>query len=343
MNSASDLFKEVLKRAGVLFLLIGILLVLVAAGGGLPIPNAQPFGMSWSLIIGSLGGLFIIAGGVMTIVDWRDSGKAGERTPSKMTVPGGTLDHDSFQQLNRSGLAHAFRIPVDNRARLDRVCHLIKEEVEKGSGHLRLTASSGHSYLNPNGPVWESAGIGKLIESGKIRHLEVILESPFTSFAETRAIANNVTHHQWEEKQIIAHLVELLKYPNVELRVTPEAITCSLFFTSKAVYYDPYLWSQPNALGRTENNFWVFEFDKVTDPTNVNMDCYGLLEGHFEFLRKGSLALEKLLYKPDQNGKVPRKELFVRLFGKSPEMALNNYNQLTAEFHERIKKRLKDK
>lgn len=343
MNNTSDLVKELLKRAGVLFLLIGLIFIVLAANGQLPIPNTHAFEKSWILVIAGLGGFFVLAGVIMTIVDWRESTKSVDTISKSKSSQGKLLDRDSIQQLDYSGLTRAFRIPGDNGIRLERVCHLIKEEVAKGNGTIRLTASSGYSYLNPNGPVWKSAGIGELIDRGKIQHLEVILESPFTAFAETRATANNVAHHQWEEKQVITHLVELLKYPNVDLRVTSESITCSLFFTSKAVYYDPYLWSLPATLGRTENNFWVFEFDKVTDPTHADMDCYGLLEGHFEFLQKNSISLERLLHKPEQGAKIPRKEQFFRMYDKNPELALNNYNMLTKDFHERIKKRLKDK
>lgn len=339
-----ELFNELIKRAALLYLILGLILLVLAANVIYPIFGMKPFEGIWIIVLSVGGGILAITGFVMTLIEWRASIASADVAKLPKTLsPSGKLDGSSTQQLERSGLAHAFRIPVDNGVRLQRVCHLIEDEVNKGNGHLRLTASSGHSYLNPNGPVWKSAEIGTLIESGWIKHFEIVLESPFTLFAETRAAANNVMHHQWEEKQIIGHLVELLKYPNVDLRVTAESITCSLFFTSKAVYYDPYLWSLPDTLGRTENNFWVMEFDKVTDPKFVNMDCYGLLERHFEFLQKNSIALEKLLHRPQQGAKVPRKEQYCRLYNKNPDIALNNYNTLTVEFHERIKKRIKEK
>jgi hypothetical protein len=339
----NDLYKELLKRVSVLFLVLGLFLVVLAANQGLPIAGAKSFSPSWVTGFAIVGGVLAVAGAVMAIIDWRRTVPGPvDVHASKASATGGVLDRTSLQQLQQSGLSHAFRIPTDNAVRLDRVVQLIHEEVEKGEGHLRLTASSGHSYLNPNGAVWKAAGIGDLIASGRIREFDVVLESPFTSFAETRALANNVSHHQWEEKQIIDHLVELIKYPNVNLRVTLVSITCSLFMTSRAVYYDPYLWSLPTAMGRTENNFWVFEFDRVTDPKLAQLDCYGLLERHFEFLQKNSIAMEKLLHLPESNGKVPRKDQFIKLFDKNRSAALNHYEALTADFHARINKRLKE-
>jgi hypothetical protein len=340
----NELLKELLKRVSALFIILGIILVLLAANGGIPLPGAKSFTATWVTILVVCGGILALAGIVMAVIDWRASiGKPADLKSTNTSSLNGKLDRNSIQQLENSNLTRAFRIPVDNSLRLERVSYLIEQEVNKGNGHLRLTASSGHSYLNPNGPVWKSAGIGSLIESNKIHHLEVVLESPFTSFSETRAIANHVTHNQWEEKQIVDHLVELLKYPNVDLRVTAESITCSLFFTSMAVFFDPYLWSLPDSLARTENNFWVLEFDKVTDPKFVNMDCYALLGRHFEFLQKNSIPLENLLYQPEQGGKVPHKEQYYKLFNKDPEAALNNYKILTADFHNRLHNRMKDK
>lgn len=340
----NDLLKELIKRASILFLVLGVLLLLLAANGGFPIQGAKSFPEVWNILLGTVGGLLFVAGAAMAIIEWRATvAKPGEIKLAATSPAKSSLDQVSVQQLEYSGLTRAFRIPKDNTARLQRVCYLIEEEVDKGNGHLRLTASSGQSYLSPNGAVWKTAGIGSLIDSGKIKHLEVVLESPFSLFAETRALANNVSHNQWEEKQDVSHLMELLKYPNVDLRVTMESITCSLFFTSRAVYYDPYLWSLPDALGRTENNFWVFEFDKVTDPAHVKMECYGLLERHFEFLQMHSIALEKLLHRPEPGAKVPRKEQYLKLFAKSRETALNNYNALTTDFHQRMSKRLKEK
>jgi hypothetical protein len=76
------------------------------------------------------------------------------------------------------------------------------------------------------------------------------------------------------------------------MRVTEHPVNCSLFFTSDAVFYDPYLWGLPNPSGRTENNFWVFEFRR---SEHKKYDCYPLLEKHFEFLELESLPLKDFM------------------------------------------------
>jgi hypothetical protein len=205
----------------------------------------------------------------------------------------------------------------------------------KGNKKLCLTASSGHSYLSPNGAVWQ-ARLGQLITDG-IVEMTVVLESPFSDFAVTRAVANRVKHHQWEEKQIPEDLVELLQYPNISIRVTEEVTTCSLFLTSQAVYYDPYLWALPDAPGRTENNFWVFEFDRVEEP---EYDCYMLLERHFDFLFHHSVPLEQVLHTPKRGSPLPLGKDFCKLFKRSPEVALNRYEVLTEKFRQDMKARL---
>jgi hypothetical protein len=340
MDKLYEFLKELIKRAGALFLLLGVALFILWVVGRWPIAGAQAFDSNKMVILAIVAGIFIVAGGVLVFLDWRASNTLADRKPYIVSTQCDTLDQASIQQLSRSGLARAFRIKVDNSIRLERVCFLIDEETRKGNGHLRLTASSGHSYLHPMGAVWEKAKLGTLIADGKV-HLTVVLESPFASFSETRALANNVLFHQWEDKQIIGHLVNLLQYPNVDLRVTAESITCSLFLTSKAVYYDPYLWAKPTPLERTENNFWVLEFDKVTDPHCLSLDCYGLLENHFEFLYKNSISLEQILHKPEIGNKVPTRERFYRLYIKDQKLALNNYTALTEEFHKHVSKRLK--
>jgi hypothetical protein len=235
--------------------------------------------------------------------------------------------------LIKGGLTRAFRIPTDNPSRLKRVCELIDQEVE-GKKKLRLMASSGHSYLSPAGPVWK-AGLGQLIAGGVV-DMTVVLESPFSPFAVTRALANRVRHHQWEEKQVPDDLIELLQYPNISIWVTEQVTTCSLFFTSQAVYYDPYLWALPDAPGRTENNFWVFEFDRAGEP---EYDCYTLLEKHFSFLLSHSIPLEQVLHTPEQGSPIPKGKDFYNLFKNTPEVALNRYEKLTEEFRRTMTKR----
>ena len=174
------------------------------------------------------------------------------------------------EQLTRCGLVNAFRIPRDNFPRLDRVRELISQEVGTGRPSLRLAASSGFSYLSPNGLVWADAGLGQLITSGAIE-IVAVLESPFSDFALTRALANGVDHHHWQEKQPPENLVDLLQYPNVTIRVTDRSVNCSLFLTSQAVYYDPYLWALPFPGARAENNFWVLEFTRGRRETVIAM------------------------------------------------------------------------
>jgi len=340
VNNLGDLLKEIFKRTGVYFVILGILLLLVAANGSIPfVPNARPFETYWVIILGVLGGFFILIGVIISIRDRQTS----TSVPEKITGPSvNALDQSSIQKLRESGLTRSFRIPVDNGIRLERVCYLIDEEVQKGTGHLRLTASSGHSYLHPSGPVWQQAGLSQLIGDGKVK-FDVVLESPFSSFAETRALANKVHHNHWDERQLLSHLVELLKYTNFNCRVTSEAITCSLFLTSRAVYFDPYLWAlpSPSSLERTENKFWVFEFDKVIDPRCVNLDCYKLLEKHFDFIYQNGIPLEQFLYKPEAGRKPISRERFLTLFQEDPDQALIHYKRSCAEFNDLISPRLK--
>jgi len=237
--------------------------------------------------------------------------------------------------LAMSGLTHAFRIPTDNSPRLDRVCELTDQEA-KGHGQLRLVASSGYSYLNPLGLVWK-ARLGELITRGVVE-MSVVLESPFSHFAVTRAVANKVDRHHWQEKQRPENLIELLQYPNISVRVTDASVNCSLFFTSQAVYYDPYLWALPHPASRTENNFWVFEFDKVSDP---RYDCYTLLEKHFEFLHRYSVPLEEVLHTPEEGSTLPRGKEFYDLYRENSDVALNRYEALTKEFQQKVRTLLK--
>jgi hypothetical protein len=195
--------------------------------------------------------------------------------------------------LDRCGLRHAFRIKEQNPERLRRVTELVKEESRRRLPHFRLAASSGHSYLHSStGPVWCS-GLGDAIVKKGAR-LDVVLESPFSDFAECRALANGVPRHHWHTKVDVDALQDLLKErpDQVSIQVTDIPVSCSLFFTSKSVFYDPYLWARPSPAYPTENNFWVFEFTKASEP---DFDCYDLLEKHFIFLRENSIPLNEFL------------------------------------------------
>ena len=238
--------------------------------------------------------------------------------------------------LDGHGLIHAFKIPVDDPYRQLRVYDLIDQEA-KGDKHLRLTASSGYSYLNPNGMVWK-VKLGRLI-TGNLLKMTVVLESPFSNFAITRALANNVTFHQWQEKQRPEHFIRLLLYPNVTIRVTDKSVNCSLFFAGGSVYYDPYLWGQVEPFGITENNFWVFEFKEIEQE---NISSYTLLERHFDFLLRHSIPLEELLHAPeDDSAEIPRGPDFYELFQTAPDVALNRYNNLTQQFGQKVRSLVK--
>ncbi|HEY1754330.1 MAG TPA: hypothetical protein VGG72_02965 [Bryobacteraceae bacterium] len=194
--------------------------------------------------------------------------------------------------LSRSGLTNAFRIKEQNRERLHRVKDLIREEAKVKQPHFRLVASSGFSYLNRSmGPVWVEAGLGDIVYGRKAR-FDVVLESPFSDFAECRALANVDTRHHWDHKVNVRELEELQdQRPNLSIRVTEIPVNCSLFITSKSIFYDPYLWARPSGVHPTENNFWVFEFRRGEE----SYDCYELLTRHFSFVWENSVTLREFL------------------------------------------------
>lgn len=259
--------------------------------------------------------------------------------PPAISEPSGLQSNQDgiTQQLTGSGLANAFRIPRDNASRLERVRELINQEDGTGR-HLRLAASSGFSYLNPNGPVWADAGLGQLITKG-VMDIVAVLESPFSDFAVTHALANGVDHHHWQEKQTPENLVNLLQYPNVTIRVTDRSVNCSLFLTSQAVYYDPYLWALPFPGARAENNFWVLEF---TRGNGGDRDCYALLEKHFQFLLSYSVPLEEVLHAPASGSQCPHGKEFLDFFMTHRQVALNHYQAGTREFTKKVQRLRKD-
>jgi hypothetical protein len=208
-----------------------------------------------------------------------------------INIPLLPLDRFLPESFRLSNLTHAFRIPVEDHRREERVKELVANECSKsGQRKFRLLASSGYNYLHPNGKVWQM-GLDEAITELKAE-FQMVLASPFSQFAITRAIANRVEHNQWEDKAILSRLEELDGYDNVIIRVTEHSVNCSLFFTSDAVFYDPYLWALPKPHGRTENNFWVFEFRKAE---RKDYDCYSLLEKHFNFLATESTPLKDFL------------------------------------------------
>jgi hypothetical protein len=194
-------------------------------------------------------------------------------------------DRDLPEWLRGKGLVRLFRIPDENEERLNRVKELLNEGKDRG---LRLLASSGFSYLHPEGIVWKE-GLKEVISGGL--PFSVVLASPFSSFAETRALANWVTHNQWQEKGLDAAL-KAFRHTNVTIRVTEHPVECSLFLAGDSVHYDPYVWGRTEANDRTENRFWVLEFRKTGARFR---DPYILLEKHFEFLWKQSTPLREFV------------------------------------------------
>jgi hypothetical protein len=315
------------------------------------ISSTSPIAINLLILLIIVGiALFLILIGLFIIGFWQ--GRPISIWPPRIEAKPATLDVDEIKTNNenisvfqankdplnalaKNGCTNVFRIPSDNSRRLEQVCELIDLEVKHGHRKLRLTASSGYSYLDPHGPVWK-AKLGKLVTRGDVS-IFVILESPFSQFAMTRALANKVAYHHWEDRQGPNHMIELLQYPNVTLRVTNETVNCSLFFSSQAVYYDPYLWALPHSGGRTENNFFVFEFQKVANPSQ---GCYGLLEKHFEFIAHNSIPLEELLHEPSAGSVLPRGLDFFNFFKRDALSALNLYNRKNDEFHRYAQERL---
>jgi hypothetical protein len=232
-------------------------------------------------------------------------------------------------QLSACGLKNAFRIKSNDSQRMERIGQLIVEEkVAKGGyqqAEFKLMASSGYNYISDKGIVW-GRGLGTAIEDGA--KLTIILESPFSSFAKTRALANGVEITQWEDRNITPEsLTQLIRdFPGkVSIKITELSVNCSLFFTSKSVFYDPYLWALPFKKGKTENNFWVFEFlkdnnghckyqnqCKISMSNNDYLNPYGVLQKHFEFIEKTSVSLKDFM-DTKKNGEY---ELRVKQFKK---------------------------
>jgi hypothetical protein len=195
--------------------------------------------------------------------------------------------------LKQCGLKNAFRIPIDDEKRGKRVKELVSNERKKtGQKHFFLLASSGFNFLHKSGKVYRG-GLGDAIYDDKAM-LSVVLESPFSPFAYARALACHEIHHHWDEKVDIYQLEKLDELENVNIQVTEHPVNCSLFFTSEAVFYDPYLWSKPKKSEAVENHFWVFDFERINDGLS-DYECYHLLKLHFDFLFKESIPLKDFL------------------------------------------------
>jgi len=315
MSKLLDQILSLVKEKPWLFLLVfGVLLSAIAALGVVPIEKA-PYRIDAYGRIALFGiGLLAIFYALVKL--------------SKDPEPNG--NHDLLNELLKCGVQNAFRVPTE--ARQKEVKRLINEEVEN-SGKFRLLAMSGYSYLNPNGAVWKHAGLSKIITEEKAT-FDVVLQSPFSFFAFNRAIANRVEHSHWDEKQKPENLAELLKYsPSLNIMVTEYALNCSLFFTSKSVLYDFYLWSAPNSSDRTENNFMALEFKRASGS---RYDSYRLLEKHYDFFLTKSIPLEEFLHTPESGQKHIYGREFYYLYKANPELALNRYLLMKDAFDRKL-------
>ena len=201
---------------------------------------------------------------------------------------------------------------MDDHDREDRVEQLVREERQRSNKKFRLVASSGFNYSNGlAGQVWRR-GLGHAIVSERAE-FSVVLESPFSTFSETRALANDKVWDHWEYKVNTTELLELVKRYRVSIQVTELAVNCSLFFTSSSVFYDPYLWARPTPAQATENNFWVLEFCNSGNP---RYDCYSLLEKHFNFLWNNSEPVEDFLHSHPKTFEDRRLEFHEMLLSK---------------------------
>lgn len=263
--------------------------------------------------------------------------------------------------LIRSAVLNTFKITSDDDKRDKRQAEIIRTEGNQKNPKFRLAASSGKSYLKSGEIVWKKLGLGELItQDDNPAAFDVVLESPFSDFALTRAAANRLDKHHWKDKIDPESLIERLQFPNINIRVTDVPVNCSLFFTSQSVLYDPYLWALPDKNGRTENNFWVFEFGKVShrDPEFVKQfDCYCVLEKHFEFLWHYSVPLPAIFHRPEGNSPFPIGEAFIDFlendptanqafydfYKSNPKLALNRYDEFTEQFPKELQTRFAKK
>jgi hypothetical protein len=319
----------ILNRDPLVFLFLASIFLLLSSVGKLSYSGSEIVALDTAgrMATGAIGGILLV---VALILFWNEMPWSPHGSASA-TSSHSDLDKEFLRRLPLSGLNEAFRIKVENSLRLERVKELIAEEA-KGPCSLKLLASSGHHYINKMGNVWNDAHLGELLEAGRM-NLIVVLESPFADFAQTRAAANNTLNDHWVERQPPEGLIELLRHPNIQIRVTSIPVNCSLFITSKNVLYDPYLWGRPHPGEATENNFWVFEFCPADDK---HRDCYNLLNRHFDFCFEHSKRLEDFLYIP-QAGESQRYGLdFYVAFQAAPDKYLAGFHQRTRLFAKEV-------
>ena len=139
---------------------------------------------------------------------------------------------------------------------------------------VNLLAHSGASYL------FERATPGRIMHENDFFPgipVRILLQDPDSPTAEIRSRAQGRTTQQVFEKFPFRRLVEIYnKHPNVEIRFT-DSVYCSLFFTDKGMFYDPYHLGMWRA-GWPENQFVVgYVKPRITH-------YHEMLSNHFEFL-----------------------------------------------------------
>ncbi len=211
---------------------------------------------------------------------------AALRETAKLT----RVDPGLLQVCRAHGLASAFKIPEDNEGREAAAQRIIREELQCEEPCFCLLATSGYSYLHPKGMAWNK-GFGEAVKHAKVRAL---LQSPFSEFGETRALANKRVTHHWHTRIDREELAQRCD-EKFQVRITTHPVNCSLLLTRNAALYDPYLWGRPSETGSTENNFWVTEFRAAGE--RAQCDSHTLLTRHFEFLWAHSEPLETTLDK----------------------------------------------
>jgi hypothetical protein len=194
--------------------------------------------------------------------------------------------------LQGEGLSELFRIKAEDHLRELAGKAILTAELNDADPCFRLVASSGFNYLHVSGKMWNS-GLGDALMSDKAT-ISCVLQSPDSDFAVARALANGVKDHHWALKPGLSSLKMLHERKNVEIRVTRHPINCSLFFTKQTALYDPYLWGKLKAGDATENNFWVFRFERMGGE-GKEAGCYQLLQSHFEFLLSNSVPFAEVM------------------------------------------------
>jgi hypothetical protein len=257
ISSVIAFLTELIRRTGALFLFLGFLLIVFPKIPGASITN-DPF---WT-ISSSLMGYGLICGGAF--FSWRERDKI------------------TFQSELRA--RNIFRIPSENPKRDIRMEKIFSEHTTS----MLLMARTGHSFLHHGGRNWNypsGVGVKHKLEGGI--PLKVILEDPYSENAFCRHRADGGTSPFFD---VSWGLLEqrIKEYPNLEIYFTSAPMTCSLFFTDKRVFYDPYHFGKFPKANVTKNQFFVMEFE--SSYSSGKSTSYELLKHHFEFVKNDKLT-----------------------------------------------------